>query len=750
MNRRKLLMAGGVYTMSMAIPALASAATTGTITSMSEDSATLNPIPPVARIERQVINQLGRTRIDNYGWMRDENWQEVLNDPSKLSANIRTHLEAENAYTRAILLGPTAELRETLVAEMRGRIKEDDETPPAPDGNFAYFRKFREGGQYPIIVRVPIDPLTKAANGPETIMLDGDAAARGLPFWRLINWEQNESQDFFAYMVDFEGARNCDIRFRIASNGQDLPEKLENTTGELVWAKDNRTCFYVVNDENVRPVKVMRHVVGTDPKTDALVFQETDPAYFLGLSKSASGDFVFLVSSASDNNECRYLPLDRPQSVPRLFSRRRAGFEYFPDHHGDHFYFKTNKDGAKDYKVMRTKTSEPALTKWKDYIEYKAGNLVNEFILFKNHMARQEMFDALPRIVIRNMANGEEHSIGFTEEAYSLELVGGFEFDTNTVRFIYSSPSTPAETYDYDMETRERKLLKRQQIPSGHNPADYVVKRIEAPTADGAQVPLTILYKKGTPLDGSAPCHLYGYGSYGIIIDDDFNANILSLVNRGYIHAVAHMRGGMERGYQWYLDGKLRKKQNTFSDYIRCAEVLIERNYTSKGNIVGNGRSAGGLLMGVVANQRPDLFAGIIAGVAFVDMMTTISDATLPLTPPEWTEWGNPITSVEDYDAMAAYSPYDNVETRAYPPIFAQTALSDSQVTYWEPAKWIAKLRATSPNAGPFLLRVNMEAGHGGAPGRFDRLKEVAEYLAFAIWANGRKQASPPLPPRRP
>lgn len=739
MNRRKLFISCSAITFSAMIPAAAIAK----ILRNDEPMNTANAprlVPPVARKVPQTIFQLGRSRIDDYGWMRDEKWQDVLNDPTKLSADIRAHLLAENAYTAGMLLEPTKALREELVTQMRGRIKEDDSTPPSPDGNFAYFRKFREGGQFPNIVRTPIDPQTKAPNGPEQIIIDGDKEASGKPYWKLIDWTQNKSQDFIAYAVDYEGARNTDIRFRATSNGQDLPYKITDATGELVWAKDNRTCFYVQNDENVRPVKVMRHVVGEDPRNDVLVYEEKDHAYFLGLSQSSSGDYVFLISSASDNGECRFIPLSTPKARPKLISRRLAGFEYFPDHHGEHFYFKTNKDGAKDYKIMRTLVTEPQKAKWEDYVPHSLGTLINDVGFYSEYMVRAEMFDALPRLVVRHMATGAEHSISFPEEAYDLDLIGGFEFETNIMRFGYSSPTTPYETYDYDMHAKTRKLLKRQEIPSGHNPSDYVVKRVIADSTDGAKVPISVLYKKGTPLDGSAPLHLYGYGSYGIIIPDNFSANVFNLVDRGFIYAVAHMRGGMERGYSWYEDGKMRKKQNTFTDFIRAAETLIEKGYVRKGNITAEGRSAGGLLMGVVANQRPDLFAGFIAGVAFVDMMNTISDATLPLTPPEWTEWGDPIKNVGDYDAMAAYSPYDNVQTRAYPPIFAQTALSDSQVTYWEPAKWIAKLRATSPNAGPFLLDVNMEAGHGGAPGRFDRLKEVAQGQAFAIWCIERKK----------
>jgi oligopeptidase B len=373
-----------------------------------------------------------------------------------------------------------------------------------------------------------------------------------------------------------------------------------------------------------------------------------------------------------------------------------------------------------------------------DVIPHEAGRFIKDMSLFKGHMVREEMVDALPRLMVRDMADGAEHAISFPEEAYDIGVSRGFEWDTKTLRYTYNSPSTPTQTWDYDMVSKARVLRKTQEIPSGHNVADYVVRRTVALAKDGARIPLTILHKKTTPIDGTAPCLLYGYGSYGISMPANFSTARLPLVDRGVVYCIAHIRGGQERGYQWYLDGKLMNKQNTFSDFARAAEALVEQKFAAPGKIVCEGRSAGGLLVGAVANQRPELFAGIIGGVAFVDVINTISDGTLPLTPPEWTEWGNPITDKAAYDYMMAYSPYDQVATKPYPPILAQTALSDSQVTYWEPTKWIAKLRETSPDAGPFLLHVNLDAGHGGASGRFDRLKEVAESHAFALWCFGK------------
>jgi oligopeptidase B len=434
----------------------------------------------------------------------------------------------------------------------------------------------------------------------------------------------------------------------------------------------------------------------------------------------------------------RILSLDVPTGRPRQFTRYRKGVEYIPDHHGGHFYVRNNSAGAVDFKVSKTPITTTASANWVDFIPHTPGTFIEGMSLYQGHMVRSETVDALPRLTVRDMVSNVEHAISFPEEAYDIDVLRGFEWDTTNLRYTYNSPSTPTETWDYDLNAKTRVLRKTQEIPSGHNKDDYVVRRTVAVASDGARIPMTILHKKTTPIDGTAPCLLYGYGSYGISMPASFSTARLPLVDRGLVYCIAHIRGGQERGYQWYLDGKLMKKQNTFSDFARAAEALVEQKFAAPGKIVCEGRSAGGLLVGVVANQRPELFAGIIGGVAFVDVINTISDATLPLTPPEWTEWGNPITDKVAFNYMMAYSPYDQVGTKAYPPILAQTALSDSQVTYWEPAKWVAKLREKSPEAGPFLLHVNMEAGHGGASGRFDRLKEVAESHAFALWCLGK------------
>ena len=743
MNRRDVLRSGACVAAVAGLPAMAMAQTPPPAPSPAATSeaqagrAFFTPLQgPIAPKRPVTITQLGRTRTDDYAWLRAPNWQEVINEPASLQGEIRTHLEAENAYTKSVFLDPTEALRERLFTELRGKVKEDDSSVPAPDGTFAYYTRFREGGQYPVVARRPIDPATREPTGPEQILIDGDREARGKPFWRLQNWEQSPRHDVFAYAVDLEGGNSTTLRFRVTANGQDLQYRIENCDGSLVWAKDGRTCFYTLLDDNFRSTKVMRHVLG-EPGRDALVYEETNPAFQMGTGKSASGDYLFIVRARSDASEALYLPLDTPTTRPRVLAPVRDGLEYYPDHHGEHFYIRTNKDGATDFKIMRVPVANPAQRGWRDYIPHEPGRFIDSLSLYKGHMVLGMMVDALPRLRVRDLASGAEHDIGFPEEAYDVDVLRGFEWDTPILRFTYNSPSTPTETYDYNMVTRGRVLRKRQEIPSGHDKADYVVRRIVAVADDGARVPVTILHHKDTPIDGAAPCLLYGYGSYGISMPANFSISRLPLVDRGLVYAIAHIRGGQERGQQWYLDGKLMQKKNTFTDFIRVAETLVEQRFAAPRRIVIEGRSAGGLLVGAVMNMRPELFAGVIGGVAFVDVINTISDGELPLTPPEWTEWGNPITDAAAYDYMMGYSPYDNVAARPYPPLLAQTALSDSQVTYWEPAKWVARLREQAPDFGPYLLHVNMEAGHAGASGRLDRLREVAESHAFALWCLG-------------
>jgi oligopeptidase B len=688
-----------------------------------------SPLPiakPVALRRPKTSVHHGVTLVDDYAWLRAENWQEVMRDPSALDLQIRAHLEAENAYMEA-QLADTRPLQEALFAEMKGRIKEDDSSVPAPDGPFEYFTSYITGGQYPRIVRRP------RGSADDAVVLDGNAEAAGKSYWQLGDTAHSPDHRLLAYSVDDKGSELFTIRFRDMASGEDLPDAIADTRGGFVWARDGRTLFYVRLDANHRPLQVLRHVVGTPVEEDVLVYEEKDSGFYVGVGQTQSGKFLQIVAHDHQTSEVYLIDADRPTETMRLVAPRRHGHEYSVDHNGDLLYITTNSGDAEDFRIVTAPVSDPSESNWRELIAHQPGRLVIETVVFARHLVRLEREDSLPRIVIRRLADGAEHSIAFAEEAYSLGLSAGYEFDTDTLRFSYSSMTTPTEVNDYNMESRERTLRKRQEIPSGHNSEDYVTRRIFAPAKDGELVPVSILYKKSTPLDGSAPLFLYGYGSYGISIPASFSTNRLSLVDRGFIFAIAHIRGGKDKGYRWYTQGKLRNKRNTFTDFIAAGEHLVKLGFTRRGRIVANGGSAGGMLMGVVANMAPDLFLGIIADVPFVDVLNTMLDASLPLTPPEWPEWGNPIVSKEDFDLIRSYSPYDNVEAKPYPHIFAYGGLTDPRVTYWEPAKWIAKLREKSTSDSLILLKTNMEAGHGGASGRFEALKEIALDYAFAL-----------------
>jgi oligopeptidase B len=684
------------------------------------------PVPPAAKRRPSFSVHHGVELGDEYAWLRADNWQEVMRDPAVLQADIRQYLEAENAYTEASL-ADTVELQEALYAEMKARIKEDDSTVPAPDGPMAYYASYVIGGQYPLLCRRPRD------GGPEQVLLDGNKEAEGLAYWQLGAAAHSPDHKLLAYAVDDKGSELATIRIRDLATGQDLPDAIPDTRSAIVWARDSRTLFYVRLDANHRPLFVYRHKVGTPVEEDVLVYEEKDIGFYVGVTQTQSGRFVAIDAHDHQTSEVYLIDADRPDSAPRLVAAREHGHEYSVEHQGERLIITTNSGGAEDFRICETPVAAPEMANWREILPHKPGRLILETIAFRDHLARLEREDGLPRIVIRRFADGAEHAIGFDEEAYSLGMSGGYEFDTTGLRFTYSSMTTPAQVFDYDMETRTRTLRKTQEVPSGHNAGDYVTRRLFAPTADGETVPISLLYRTGTPLDGSAPLFLYGYGSYGIAIPAGFSTNRLSLVDRGFVFAIAHIRGGKEKGYRWYTEGKHRKKLNTFTDFIAAGEFLAKEGYTRRGRIVANGGSAGGMLMGVVANMAPDLFLGIIADVPFVDVLNTMLDETLPLTPPEWPEWGNPIVSKDDFDIIRCYSPYDNVGAKAYPHIFAYAGLTDPRVTYWEPAKWIARLRVRNTSDNLILLKTNMEAGHGGAPGRFEALKEQALDYAFAL-----------------
>ncbi len=686
--------------------------------------------PPRAEARPHETRHHDRVRQDPYAWLRAENWQEVMHEPARLDPAIRRHLEAENAWTAHLMAG-TEDLQAQLFEEMRGRIKEDDSSVPSPDGPFAYATRYRTGGEHPLLVRTPRD------GGDEAVLLDGDAMAEGHDYFRLGGAGHSPDHRLLYYAADTAGSEFYTIRIRDLEGGGELDDEIRDTTGGAVWSPDGRALYYTRLDANHRPRQVFRHVLGEDPALDDLVYEEADAGFFVGVGRTQSRRFIVIDAHDHETSEVWLIDAQAPDAPPRLVAPREKGVEYHVEHHGDDLVILTNRGQAEDFKLVTAPADDPRIDNWTDLVPHREGTYVIDAVPYAGHLVRLEREGGLPRIVIRRWSDGAEHEISFPEEAYSLGVLHGHEYDSASLRFSYSSLTTPSRIYDYDMESRDRVLRKEQEVPSGHDPERYVVRRLQAPAADGETVPVSLLMLKDTPEDGSAPCLLYGYGSYGITIPAGFNTNILSLVNRGFVFALAHIRGGRDKGQRWYREGKTAKKLNTFTDFIAAADHLAAARVTSYDRIVAHGGSAGGMLMGAVANMAPEKFLAIVAEVPFVDTLATMLDDTLPLTPPEWPEWGNPIENVEDYDLIASYSPYDNVRPQAYPHILALAGLTDPRVTYWEAAKWVARLRAEKTDDNILALKVNMSAGHAGASGRFDRLKEVALVYAFALKVTG-------------
>jgi oligopeptidase B len=684
------------------------------------------PVPPVARKDPQRIEQLGRVRIDDYAWMKDDDWQQVLRDPKILRADVRAHLEAENAYTKA-MLASTEPLQAQLFAEMKARIKEDDASVPAADGPWEYYSRYAIGAEHPIHARRP----RNSAEGEE-VLLDEDSLSKGKAYFHVTAAGHSPDHKLFAWAADEQGSEYFTIRVKDLSCGQEVGTAIESAYGDFTFSPDSQWLFWIWRDENARPSKVFRRPARGGE--DVLVYEELDEGMFLGVGTAADDSHVIIHVGNQETTELWLIPAATPTAAPVVAEPRRVGVRYELDHWTDRWVIRTNDDGAVDFKLCVSDAAVPSRASWRDWVAHEPGRFITGFAAYADHLVRAERVNALDRLVV-TARGGRTHEIAFAEEAYALHIEGGYEYRTTTTRFVYQSPTTPRQWFDYDLETRERVLRKTQEVPSGHDPARYVARRLHATAADGERVPITVLMLKDTPLDGSAPLLLNGYGSYGHAMEPSFSIRNLSLVDRGWIWATAHIRGGSDKGWGWFLDGRRERKVNTFTDFIACAEHLAAQRYASKGRIAAYGGSAGGMLMGAIANMRPDLWGAIIAAVPFVDVLNTMSDTTLPLTPPEWPEWGNPIEDAEAYDRIAGYSPYDQVKAQPYPPILATGGLSDPRVTYWEPAKWVARIREHNTADTPVLLKINMEAGHGGASGRFDFLKEIALDYAFAIWA---------------
>jgi oligopeptidase B len=684
---------------------------------------TPSPPPPAPKRPREV-SALGRVWTDDYAWLRADNWREVLRDPAALPAEIHDYLEAENAYGDAVL-APLAPLREQLAAEMRARLKEDDSDPPAPDGPWNYYARYRPGGQHRLYCRTPRE------GGDEAILLDGDARAGG--FLNIAHARPSPDHARFAWSADASGAEMYEIR-TLAIGGADLSDVVPQATGDFVWTRDSAAFFYVRQDEDHRPYQIRLHRLGEPAEKDVLIFEEADPAWFVGLRATRRGRRAFVHVHGHDAQEFHVLDLDAPETPPRLIAPRRPKFRYSPTDHGDRFFIKTDRS-FQDFEIVEAPADAPEEANWRPFIPGVEGRLIEDFTVFADYLVVLARQDNRPRLIVYALGSGESHEIAFEAPTYYLRLETTYEFASANLRFSYSTLRTPQETYDYDMTRRTRALVKKQPVPPEFDEAAYVVEAFEAEAADGARVPVSLLRRRDTPRDGAAPALIYGYGAYGYGVDAAFGSNRFSLVDRGFVFALAHVRGGTEKGMAWYEAGKLAHKPNTFSDFIAATRVLIAQGYASPRRIVAHGGSAGGLLMGAIANMAPELYAGIVADVPFVDALNTMLDDTLPLTPPEWLEWGDPARDEAAFETIRSYSPYDNVTAQVYPAILALAGLADPRVTYWEPAKWVAKLRATMTGGGPILLRTAMGAGHAGAPGRYDRLDDVARIYAFALAA---------------
>ena len=637
------------------------------------------------------------------------------------------HLEAENAYTDAVL-APLQELRDTLYAEILGRIKQTDLSVPARKGDYWYYSRTEEGKQYPWMCR-----RRGTMEGPEEILLDLNALAEGHSFLSLGGFAVSDDANWLAYSLDTTGYRHYTLFVKDLRTGVLSSERIERT-GSIVWAADNRTIFYTTEDPvSKRSDRFWRHAVGSDGSD--LVYEETDELFDLGAGRSLDAKIIFLASHAKTSREYRYIPADLPLSAPRVLVPREQGHEYDVDHYDGRFYVTTNR-GAKNFRVVTAPIEDPSERNWQTFIPHNPIVKIESLSFFRHHLVIAEREGGLTHLRVIDMRDRRSHRIATDEPDYTIALGINPEFDTTTIRYSYQSMVTPPTIYEYDLDTRERTLLKQQEVLGGFDPSAYEAKRITATGRSNVQIPISLVYRAGTPLDGTAPLLLYGYGSYGISLGPTFSSARLSLLDRGVVYAIAYVRGGGELGEEWREQGRMMQKMNTFNDFVDCAEYLVEHRYTAPDRLVIQGGSAGGLLVGAAANMRPDLFTAVVAQVPFLDVVNTMLDATLPLTTGEYLEWGNPAEQAV-FDYMLQYSPYDNVRPQAYPAMLVMTSLNDSQVAYWEAAKYVAKLRATKTDANPVLLKVNMGAGHGGPSGRYDALRETAFVYAFILWRLG-------------
>jgi oligopeptidase B len=685
----------------------------------------------------QTATRHGIKLTDNYAWLRQSNWQEMFRDTSLLDTEIRAALEAENAYTQRNFIEPNRALIDKIVAEMKSVIEIDYDSAGIQDGEWRYFTRHSEL-DYPLYLRRHTDGREETLLDPNTEFKKyGNKVFMG-------DVEHSPDHKFLAVSVDFAGAEDGDIHIKDLATGKFIA-KLEHAD-RPVWSPDSKDLYYakMSEDGDYKRNRVFRHVLGTEQKDDVLILQNDDPRFFLSIAATPSHRYLKIILDNSTSKEVSVLDFNRPDAELIRFAPHTDNILYKVDHHGDYFYIHTNADNAVDFKIMRTPVSAPERANWQEWEPHEPGRYIENFTCFENHIVRFERQDALPRIAVIDMKTGETSHIAFDDAAYHLSIGNAAGFHSPLLRIHYSSPRQPTQDIDYDMVTGSRKVMREEKI-AGHDPDDYIVERIYVTSHDGVKVPLTITRHKDTKLDGTNPCHLYAYGSYGHPLPAFFGwfKKRFPLLKRGFVTAIAHIRGGTDCGFGWYEDGKLMKKKNTFLDFIACAEYLADNKYTSRGKVAIEGASAGGLLMGAVTNMAPQgLLGAVVAIVPYVDVINTMVDTTLPLTPPEWTEWGNPIESKEAFDYMLSYSPYDNLVARDYPPMLVVGGLTDPRVTYWEPAKFTAKLRDVKTDSNPLYQFIEMHSGHYGDPGRFGHLPELARDLCFIIKSVGNFCAS--------
>lgn len=677
--------------------------------------------PPTAKKTPHELTMHGQTRTDNYYWLNQRENAEVI-----------AYLEAENAYTNEYM-AHTNEFQQKLYDEMLGRIQQTDISVPYKLNGYYYYTRFEEGSEYPIYCRKK-DNLEAV----EEVMLNGNEMAEGYAYFEIGGWQISRDNNLLAFSVDTVSRRQYTLYVKNLTTSEIYTDAIPNTSGNMAWANDNKTLFYSIKDETLRPYKVLKHNLGSSPSSDVEVFHEADPTFYAYVMKTKSMKYIVIGSTSTMSSEFRFQDADKPETAFTVFQERQKDMLYSIDHFADHFYIRTNLE-AQNFRLMKTPLDKTAIPDWTEVIPHRNDVLLEDFDVFSNYLALSERKEGLINVRVKSWDNINDYYLDFGEPTYLAYLTTNLDFDTDKLRFGYTSLTTPNSVFEFDMTTKDKTLLKQQEVLGGYNPEDYQSERIYATSHDGVKVPISIVYKKGIEMNGKNPLVLYGYGSYGASMDAYFSSTRLSLLDRGFIWAITHIRGGEELGRQWYEDGKLLKKKNTFHDFIACGEHLVAQKYTSTDKMFAMGGSAGGLLVGAVVNMRPDLWKGIVAQVPFVDVVTTMLDETIPLTTGEYDEWGNP-NEKEFYDYMLSYSPYDQVEAKDYPAMLVTTGLHDSQVQYWEPAKWVAKLRDMKTDDNTLLLKTNMDFGHGGASGRFERLKESALEFAFMLNELGIKE----------